>query len=822
VREILITDQPVHALFPYGRMLDDHTLLLHDAPGLSRGAVPKGFALGAMWEVEQLNIDAMTWGEIDERLGLLAAPIRDLPMGAVLETRMTIRPVFDDPAWIQARSGLRHERIASQMAHIRAGMPHHMGGTRFQSMAFRCYLGLRVPLPAPKRAVHLGRYDALVRELETRHTQHLLDFNERADILEKQVAIGGLKPVRLDQSGLLGLIAWSLDPECDTVPDVDPGLSLGANAVSVAPTLSRYGYAIPGWRASVYSLRKVGEKSYAGMLSASRLPTDLHRGPELWELAREHPITVVTQLTMAHQPAVKRRLSARRWVAGMFARGSSGQTVSDVEAVSDSLEELAHQLSMEQDIAVKMGVHVIAWQRESASATSQKALQYAFQRVGLTLLEENLEGNLLFILTLPLAKSLSCPSEWMLQRMRTMPLKSALRYLPILGSFRGYGNRHPGVKLLNHRGEIVHFDPIRDTTRPHAAIVGSNRSGKSAFMNWVINCLLPLGYTVFMMDRHGSYRALCDLWGGRHTRFERRDPVCVGPFDGDLSPEHQDALLVTMAEMCTRVSTAIPQASTTLTSRQGLILARMLSQWVERGEADSVPRLGQFVTYLKDHPPAGERQVCQELATYLSPYCLDGPYAAFIDGPSEIRLGEGLWSFDMAALTNTGQLSVVLTTSLLSAIDRFVTDPATLEIPIIVGMDEVSFDLKTPQAVEMIDRFTRAYARFRAGLWLLTQNMGDFKGDIGDIIRNNFGAFWTFRLNPEEASRFVDQMMPDVPHIKALIARLQPHEDCSEGFVYLPDGGSGGYRVVADPGFMTEIGQSDFHRSQRRERKHVD
>ena len=203
---------------------------------------------------------------------------------------------------------------------------------------------------------------------------------------------------------MLGLIARSLDPECDTVPDIDPGLSLGANAVSVAPNLSRYGYAIPGWRASVYSLRKIVKESYAGMLSASRLPADLHRGPELWELAQDHPITVVTQLTMANQNAVKRSLSIKRWVAGLFARGSSGQTVSDVEAVSDSLEELAYQLSTEQDIAVKMGVHVIAWQRESARATHQKALQYAVQRVGLTLLDENLEGNLFFVLTLPLAQ----------------------------------------------------------------------------------------------------------------------------------------------------------------------------------------------------------------------------------------------------------------------------------------------------------------------------------------------------------------------------------------------------------------------------------
>ena len=168
MREMLITDQPIHALFPYGRMLDDHTILLHDAPGLSRGGIPKGFALGAMWEVEQLNIDAMTWGEIDEILGLLAAPIRDLPMGAVLETRMTIRPVFDDPEWMTARSGLHHERIASQIAHIREGMPHHVGGTRFQSMAFRCHLGLRVPIRT-QRLVWKGLFEIAEMNISIRH-----------------------------------------------------------------------------------------------------------------------------------------------------------------------------------------------------------------------------------------------------------------------------------------------------------------------------------------------------------------------------------------------------------------------------------------------------------------------------------------------------------------------------------------------------------------------------------------------------------------------------------------------------------------------------
>ena len=133
-------------------------------------------------------------------------------------------------------------------------------------------------------------------------------------------------------------------------------------------------------------------------------------------------------------------------------------------------------------------------------------------------------------------------------------------------------------------------------------------------------------------------------------------------------------------------------------------------------------------------------------------------------------------------------------------------------------MDEVSFDLKTPQAVELIDRHIRAYARFNAGMWLISQNMSDFRGEIGEIIRNNCGQFIAFALNPDEAQRFTDTFTPEAPHVVDMIKKLKPHRDCSQGFIYLPDGGSGAIRVVADPEFMMQIGQSKWHREQRHKR----
>jgi len=411
---------------------------------------------------------------------------------------------------------------------------------------------------------------------------------------------------------------------------------------------------------------------------------------------------------------------------------------------------------------------------------------------------------------------LQCPDEKLLRRMRTFPLSTAIHLMPLLGSFRGYGQHTPGVRVLNGRGEPVHFNPLMDNHRPHGVIVGSNRSGKSALANWMANCLVPQGVTFIFMDRHGSYEALCRLHGGTHISFSREQPVCLGPFDGDLGPDHQDLLLTIMAEMATRLSRVTPQASSTLSNREALVLAQQLKRWAERGEIDSVPTLGQFVDYLG--ASTVETEICSTLVTLLSPYCGEGPFAAFIDGPAEVQLSQGLWSFDIAPLVNAGQLGAVVTTVLLGWVDRFIKAPEHLEVGKFLVMDEVSFDLKTPQAVELIDRHIRAYARFNAGMWLISQNMSDFRGEIGEIIRNNCGQFIAFALNPDEAQRFTDTFTPEAPHVVDMIKKLKPHRDCSQGFIYLPDGGSGAIRVVADPEFMTQIGQSRWHREQRHKR----
>ena len=52
-----------------------------------------------------------------------------------------------------------------------------------------------------------------------------------------------------------------------------------------------------------------------------------------------------------------------------------------------------------------------------------------------------------------------------------------------------------------------------------------------------------------------------------------------------------------------------------------------------------------------------------------------------------------------------------------------------------------------------------------------------------------------------------------------VLSSVSRHKDCSECVMIDPDGESGIARVVSDPDYMVEIGQSEDHKAARREQE---
>jgi type IV secretory pathway VirB4 component len=229
-------------------------------------------------------------------------------------------------------------------------------------------------------------------------------------------------------------------------------------------------------------------------------------------------------------------------------------------------------------------------------------------------------------------------------------------------------------------------------------------------------------------------------------------------------------------------------------------------------------RLSDFAAYLLQTTEPDWIAFARRLALVLSMYYGDGPYAPFMDGENDLKLGRGLTVLDVAGLEQVPWLETIASLLFFHRADGFIKNPDYLDVHKLLISDECSFTLRSKQAADAIDKYVRAYARFNAGVVMITQNMTDLESRVGRVIINNAGRFILFKLLPAEAAFACEQLrMP--PHIATLLGRLfSPDEydqaDCSEGFIFRPNdhaGDGGVFRLVAPPGFVQQLGTSRQH-----------
>ena len=807
---------------PYGPMIDDTTLLLHEPLAFRPDRVAQRFGLGKMWRLQPINIDTIPDGNLEDLAQAMAAPIHQLPENCVLEFRMTIQAASSAPDWEQQRLGVSHETIDWQLAHIRQGMVHHIGAQENRLTRIDTYAGLRMPITLDhsgdvRREFMLSRGYGSSAKLRSRLLQLAQAEYNRFDALSRATetffADMGLRPQVLDTEALLALTAASIAPGADYKPLYDPDLPVRDNITIEESRFDPKGFRSHDLEARVFSLRKVVGQSYTGMLSAPRKPPNLNLGLDLWDLASAYPLTLVAQLMMPNQQAVKRRLMARQNWAFLRRFSLSGGRRSDSSASEEALSAMNDKLAKGSEKAVLMGVHLIAWGEPGDARLIDSNIQFRGGALNLEFIEERMHGATMFGCALPLGRDPLFPHEMRhVKRARSITASDCVDYLPIWGSYVGnpVKPRHAHL-LLNARNEAFTEDAF-DHDQPHTGVFGSNRTGKSALMNRKINATVPLGDTWIVIDRHGSYQAACELHGGLHLRPAFDAPICFGPFDGPLDTAHLNRVAYYILEMCTE---ATDYSLSSLDNQEMAAVRKLLRDWADKREPHAgVATLGEFDHYLARHALAEFEPLCAKLRLLLSNFHGDGVYAPFIDGPNDIVLQPGLYSFDLYALDQAPQLLAVVTAILFDRVERFFTDPRYAYLPKHLAADEVSFMLKSPQAWTFIDRLVRTLARYKAAFYFITQQMSDLEGMIGKVIRNNCGRFYFFSLSPDEIRSVMTSLeLPE--NWFPILNSVRRHQDCSECVVFDSEGESGIARIVSDPDFMIRIGQAEHHKRER-------
>lgn len=103
--------------------------------------------------------------------------------------------------------------------------------------------------------------------------------------------------------------------------------------------------------------------------------------------------------------------------------------------------------------------------------------------------------------------------------------------LPIQGEWKGVPTS--GALLIGRYGQLFNFNPfyrIGGGGNYNICMMAPSGSGKSFFLQELVQSLLAQNTAVFVMDIGGSYKNICKLLDGEMVRFNQENKVSLNPF----------------------------------------------------------------------------------------------------------------------------------------------------------------------------------------------------------------------------------------------------------------------------------------------------
>ena len=545
----------------------------------------------------------------------------------------------------------------------------------------------------------------------------------------------------------------------------------------------------------MFVLRQSVGRTYPGILSAPRTPDVKARGIGLVNL--QCPLSISVTICAQPQAAIRAALGLKLGVANFALKGMLGEDRPEVKATKDALDELVAGLASGHDHVYAATVVATLW-NEMGKPSQEANFIRQTEALNIRWYKEAYLADTLFMRSLPLGTDPKFPSENLVRRARQIPTEPLSHMLPLWGAFRG--TKTPTALFLNQQGEPVYID-FFDLISPHGIICGATRRGKSSFANMYIMQALGLGnHKVYVLDRYASYDQLAKELGGKLIKFDADTPICVGPFDGDLSPSHQAHIAMIVEEMMTAGLQGF-----SVTPEQRVRVGDLIGAWAR--ENPSLRTIGDFDRFLGLQTD----DFSAYLRMLINPFVGDGRYAAYLDGPNELEIGDtDLWVADVKGLDDHPALQAIIIATLFTTLERHITLPDNYLHKKLLLADEVSFLLKNAQAAEFFQRLSVALARFFCSFTLISQQPSDFLSEVGAKSVKNADTHIFFNLSHEELTE-IQEIFGLSDHTVETITRLRRYEDCSECVVRFRDGEMGIVRVVPPPAFIERIGQARHH-----------
>lgn len=332
-------------------------------------------------------------------------------------------------------------------------------------------------------------------------------------------------------------------------------------------------------------------------------------------------------------------------------------------------------------------------------------LQNYYKTDGLSVVPDNKIVLPLLWNALPLYPSLESLKNT--NRMFTMTIKHAASFAPIFSDYRNIRSGYSQI-YYTRRGNLYGFDPMRGQNH-NGLVFGSSGGGKSATVNNFIEQEYESGAMIRIIDEGRSYKKLCAVLGGTFIEFTDKSHVCLNPFTlvTDIHSE---------LEQLSRIVKQMASPSTPLDDYlMSMIKKAIVSSFNMGAQKTTITDVADFLAKQDD-------ENVRKLGRQLYDYTDRGSYGKYFDGDNNLNLDAQMVVLELEGLKAFPELKTVVMMVLLARIQNDMFFNSIYPRKFVI-FEEVTSYLAIPVVAQYIDDFYMRIRKYRAGCWLVTQNI---------------------------------------------------------------------------------------------------
>lgn len=307
--------------------------------------------------------------------------------------------------------------------------------------------------------------------------------------------------------------------------------------------------------------------------------------------------------------------------------------------------------------------------------------------------------------------------------------EEAQNLLPVVAEWKG--QNAPGMPLVGRRGQLFFWSPFGAALLPgstaqtdhtyNVSIAGQSGSGKSVFMNELMETILGVGGRVFVLDLGRSFKKTCNIQGGEHIEFDIRNPICLNPFSKVPEGNTPDDV-VEREEMLSMIAPIVQVMAAPKMGTNDLD-----NSYVDQAIRDSWEKFGarSSIDTVRDFLLSRNELVSKNLGQALFSFSSSGTYGHFFNREANASFEKNLVVIETDHLRNYPNLMAVVVQMLIIQINQIMAK-GDRKTPFLIIIDEAWKLLSGKSTGDFISEVSRTARKYKGGIVLGTQHLTDY------------------------------------------------------------------------------------------------